>query len=114
MTRNEWLAQLAHGDSVLLRTKTREFPATAHIGNGNKIWVIYAVGDGIESAASVDRETGENEKTGYAIFQWQVPATTDVREGTKEPLQGAQRDDPPCYSQEDSAPQIASFWETAR
>mgnify|MGYP000989411966 CR=1 FL=1 len=110
MTRNEWLAQLAHGDMVLLRTKTREFPAAVNSASGDQVWILYALGDGLESATLVDRATGENAKTGYAIFPCQEPATADVREGTNEALQGAQRDGPlPCYSTEDSAPQIASF-----
>lgn len=110
MTRNEWLSQLDHGDRVLLRTKTRDFPAAVNSTSGDQAWILYALGDGLESATLVDRETGESHKTGYAIFPWQEPATADVREGTNEALQEAQRDDPlPCYSQDDSAPQIAEF-----
>ncbi len=123
MTRNEWLAQLERGDPVLLRTKTRDFPAAVNSTSGDQVWILYALGDGLESGTLVDRATGKNHKTGYAIFPWQEPATTDALEGTKEDLQGAQRDDPlPRYSQYDSAPQIAEFlargwmcggWETA-
>lgn len=109
MTRNEWLAQLAHGDPVLLRTKTRELPATVHTLDEDQVWILYEFSAAL-SATLVDRATGENHKTGYAIFPWQEPATEDVREGTNEPLQDALQCDPlPCYSQDDSAPQIAEF-----
>lgn len=110
MTRNEWLSQLHPGAPATLRTKTREFPATVHARDGDQVWILYAIGDGLESATLVDLATGENPKTGYAIFPWQEQATADVREGSNEALQGAQLDyQLPRYSHDDSAPQIAEF-----
>lgn len=110
MTRNEWLDQLANGDPVTLRTKRREYPATVRGLEGDKLWVDYTICKGLESATWVARDTGQNKKTGYSVNPWQETATVEALEGANEALQGAQRDNPlPCYSQEDSAPQIASF-----
>lgn len=115
MTRAEWLSQLKAGEAVLLRTQLRTYPCRVDRNDGERLWVLFALGDALNSATWVDRATGVNPQTHIAILQPQEPEATDAREGVKTGEFGELQADPPTNNcQDSSAPKIADFsWREA-
>lgn len=94
MTRAEWLSRLKTGDAVLLRTQLRTYPAVVDRSDGERLWVLFAMGDAINSATWVDPRTGENPQTHVAILQQPEHESTDAREGVKSGEFGTLQHDP--------------------
>ena len=66
--RAEWLANLAIGDPVVLRTQLRTYRGFADRRDGHRLWVIFALREHSESATWVDPITGANAHTGTSIY----------------------------------------------
>lgn len=68
MTRAEWLATLATGSPVSLRTPIKTYSGTVERIEAERVWVIVAFGDALIFATWVDRTSGANSSAGAAIF----------------------------------------------
>lgn len=113
VTRAEWLSRLKTGDAVLLRTQLRTYHGVADRSDGERLWVLFAMGDAINSATWVDPITGANPQTHVAILPPQEHEPTDAREGVKTGDLGQLHYDPlPNHQPDCSASEIGIFeWE---